>query len=657
MQKVNRSRACLKESCEERPDDDISSSLLYSTFFSSLMPSYIKDASGETIIFNNAYQTLIFPNKTPLYDNSGVNLCDREALTPFSAEDTEVLHGKSVKLASVLDNGLATIPVSIEKRPLFSPDGHVLGIQCQIFLNTQLAVADSLQQKLLLRAVMDAIPDMVFYKDCDRRYAGCNKALELALGMGEAELIGQSDDVLLPSPLRETCYQADMAILGGQEKIVAEEVMSSPEGPIYLESIKTPYRSPGGDIIGIVGVSRDITPHKKREEELREARKAADAANRAKSDFLANMSHEIRTPMNAIVGFTYLMLNTGLTPKQENYITKIQSANNTLLQTINDILDFSKIEADKMTLESAPFLLSDAFDAVQTLFADKCEEKGLRFSVTIAPETPLRLEGDILRLNQVLNNLVSNAIKFTTEGEIAVNATLAKEEMNENGDKVVTLCITVKDTGIGIEPDQRQSLFDPFMQADNSTSRRFGGTGLGLAITNRLIEMQNGSITVESTAGKGTTFALSIPFVAGNASDLAPTAADADIPHLQFTGKKILIVEDNLINQQVAEEILSSRGIEITLCNDGREAVALLQKNKTFDLIFMDLQMPRMDGYEATTVLRQQGICDEVPIVAMTADALSQEKERCTACGMNGHLAKPIVIAELDRILLQFLQP
>jgi PAS domain S-box len=621
------------------------------------MPSYIKDASGETIIFNNAYQTLIFPNKTPLYDNSGVNLCDREALTPFSAEDTEVLHGKSVKLASVLDNGLATIPVSIEKRPLFSPDGHVLGIQCQIFLNTQLAVADSLQQKLLLRAVMDAIPDMVFYKDCDRRYAGCNKALELALGMGEAELIGQSDDVLLPSPLRETCYQADMAILGGQEKIVAEEVMSSPEGPIYLESIKTPYRSPGGDIIGIVGVSRDITPHKKREEELREARKAADAANRAKSDFLANMSHEIRTPMNAIVGFTYLMLNTGLTPKQENYITKIQSANNTLLQTINDILDFSKIEADKMTLESAPFLLSDAFDAVQTLFADKCEEKGLRFSVTIAPETPLRLEGDILRLNQVLNNLVSNAIKFTTEGEIAVNATLAKEEMNENGDKVVTLCITVKDTGIGIEPDQRQSLFDPFMQADNSTSRRFGGTGLGLAITNRLIEMQNGSITVESTAGKGTTFALSIPFVAGNASDLAPTAADADIPHLQFTGKKILIVEDNLINQQVAEEILSSRGIEITLCNDGREAVALLQKNKTFDLIFMDLQMPRMDGYEATTVLRQQGICDEVPIVAMTADALSQEKERCTACGMNGHLAKPIVIAELDRILLQFLQP
>jgi len=635
--------------------ESVSSSLLYSTFFSSLIPSYIKNVSGDTIIYNNAYQTLILTNKIPLLDSSGVNLCDGDALKVFSSEDLEVLYGKSTRSTGMLNNGLATIPVSIEKRPLFSPNGVVLGLQCQIVLNTQLAVADSLQQKILLRTVMDAIPDMVFYKDCDRRYAGCNRALELALGMTEAELIGQSDDVLLPSPLRETCYDADMAILNGLEKIVAEEVMSSPDGPIFLESVKTPYRSPSGDIIGIVGVSRDITLHKKKNEQLLEAQKAADAANRAKSDFLANMSHEIRTPMNAIVGFTYLMLNTELTPKQKDYITKIQSANGTLMQTVNDILDFSKIEANKMVLENAPFLLSDAFGSVSALFADKCEEKGLDYTVTIIPGTPVSLVGDILRLNQVLNNLVSNAVKFTSRGEVAVKALLENQKKNDDGAVIATICITIRDTGIGMTPEQQKTLFDPFTQADTSTSRLFGGTGLGLAITNRLIGMQNGSISVESELGKGTIFTLYIPYPVGNTS--GADILDEEVLLFQFAGKKILLVEDNFINQQVAEEILSGKGIEVTICNDGHEAVNLLQKNNNFDLIFMDLQMPCMDGYEATTVLRQQGICDHVPIVAMTADALSQERERCVACGMNGHLAKPVDIVELDRVLTTFLRP
>ena len=309
---------------------NLTSKLLYSTFFSNITPSYIKNVTGQQIIFNNAYQSLILGKVTPLLDNVGVNLCDSTALQRLSAEDIQILHGKSVKFSSKLDSGVTSIPVSIEKRPLFSNTGEVIGIQCRVVLDTQNAVYDSIQQKNLLRAVMDAIPDIVFYKDCDRRYAGCNLALEGALGMSEAELIGQSDDVLLPSPLRETCYDADMAILNGQEKIVAEEVMSSPAGPIYLESIKTPYRSPDGKIVGIVGISRDITDRKKKEEQLREAQKLADAANRAKSEFLANMSHEIRTPMNAIVGFAHLMSDTNLDSRQRDYLTKIKAANKTL---------------------------------------------------------------------------------------------------------------------------------------------------------------------------------------------------------------------------------------------------------------------------------------------------------------------------------------
>ena len=630
--------------------EDISSSLLYSTFFSSLMPSYIKNVSGTAVIFNNAYETLILTNKVPLLDGSGINLCNRAALENFSAEDMEVLHGKSTKQAGTLDNGTAATPVSIEKRPLFSPDGTVLGLQCQIVLNTRLAVSDSFQQRILLRAVMDALPDIVFYKDCDRRYMGCNRALERALGMTEADLIGQSDDVLLPSPLRESCYEADMAILNGQGKVVSEEIMSSPDGPIYLESVKTPYCSPTGTVLGIVGVSRDITSHKKREEQLKEAQQAADAANHAKSDFLANMSHEIRTPMNAIVGFTYLMLNTDLTPKQESYIKKIQSANNTLMQTINDILDFSKIEANKLVLEKAPFLLSDVFVSVYTLFEDKCMEKGLEYIVSINPGTPIALVGDILRLNQILNNLVSNSVKFTSEGRIILHASQESIEKTEQGD-IVNLLITVSDTGIGMTEEHCKKLFEPFMQADTSTSRRFGGTGLGLTITHRLVGMKKGTITVESIEGQGTLFSLRIPFPVGDPASLDRPAEDTQPHESQFAGKKILLVEDNHINQQVAEEILSNRGIAVTICNDGREAVELLQTNKEFDLIFMDLQMPRMDGYEATTVLRQQGICDDIPIVAMTADAMAHEKERCAACGMDGHLAKPIDVAELDKVL------
>ena len=292
-----------EDALEAHPDSmsELETALLHSAFFSILTPSYIKLANGQRVIFNKAYRSLLLASEFPLRDGAGINVCDETALSGLSSEDEEVIHGKTCEFHTIFEKDTTKIPVGITKRPLFNDSGDVLGLQCVVTMQTQQVVYDSLQQQLLLQAVMDAIPDMVFYKDNYRRYAGCNKALSESLGMSEAQLIGQTDDVLLPSPLRETCYDADMSILGGQEKIVSEEVMSTPEGPIYLESIKTPFRSPEGEIMGIVCVSRNITERKKKEEELRQARRAADAANRAKSEFLANMSHEIRTPMNAII--------------------------------------------------------------------------------------------------------------------------------------------------------------------------------------------------------------------------------------------------------------------------------------------------------------------------------------------------------------------
>ena len=631
--------------------------LIESAFFFSLTPSFIKSADGRKVVCNKAYESLLLTNKHPLVDGAGVNLCDMAALAALSPEDYEVFCGKTLEFRSALDNGLTKTPVNIVKRPLFDHDGGVLGLRCIVTIFTGQVVYDSLQQQLLLRAVMDAIPDIVFYKDNNRRYAGCNKALEECLGMTEAQLVGQTDDVLLPSPLRETCYEADMSILGGQEKIVSEEVMSTPEGPLYLESIKTPFRSPEGKVMGVVCVSRDITMRKKKEEELRHARQTADAANQAKSDFLANMSHEIRTPMNAIVGFTHLALATDLTPQQRDYISKIQGANKTLLQTINDILDFSKIEARKMTFEIAPFDIVEVLDSVKAMFSSKVEEKGLEFSVALEPGTPTLVLGDSLRLCQILNNFVSNAAKFTLKGSVHMHCCHKGVETGADGISRVMISITVKDTGVGMSPEQLTRLFTPFTQADTSTSRRFGGSGLGLTIAKCLVEMQKGSIEVASEEGQGSTFTVSIPFpLAEEASRLDSFCGKEGTGQTVFHGQKILLVEDNIINQQVAREILGNLNLVVSVCDNGQEAVNILRDEKDFDLILMDVQMPVMDGYEAARVLREEGICDHIPIVAMTANAMSSEKERCLMCGMNGHIAKPIDIEAMCRTFAEFLK-
>jgi two-component system, sensor histidine kinase and response regulator len=380
-------------------------------------------------------------------------------------------------------------------------------------------------------------------------------------------------------------------------------------------------------------------------EELAAARVAADFANQAKSEFLANMSHEIRTPMNAVLGLSHLMQKTELTPRQRDYIDKLQSSGQHLLGIINDILDFSKVDAGKLDLERTDFELKSLLDNASAVLNEKCRAKNLDWVLEVAPDVPPHLTGDPLRLGQILINYANNAVKFTERGRIAVTISV-----DERTDDDVLLHLRVADTGVGITPEEKGRLFQRFSQADASSTRKFGGTGLGLAICKKLADLMGGEVGVDSVPGQGSTFWFRARLGIGKAS--LPALPGKGLAAL--VGARILLVEDNDINQLVARETLEDAGLKVDVAADGQIAVAMVTQAR-YDLVFMDMQMPVMDGVTATRAIRKMEGLDKLPIVAMTANAMEKDRQACIDAGMDDVLTKPIDPQSMWDVLLRWL--
>ncbi len=674
------------------------------------------------------------------------------------------------------------VPVEIGLSPLPTRQGHSPQVAVSIRDVTERHRA---QQELANRltfqsALIETIPYPMFVKDADGRFMHCNKAYEREFGTTSDFLKGKTvlDLHYLPEADRIKFHDEDLSVIreAGRRSYELPIRYSDGNTHVTLYSVDG-FQLSDGRPGGVIGLLVDISDQKRAEKELSEAKAKAEEATQMKSMFLANMSHEIRTPMNAIIGLSHLALKTPLNSKQRDYISKVHNAGTSLLAVINDILDFSKIEAGKLDLEVTDFKLDEVIASVSTLTAQKAHEKGLEFLARVAPGIPERLRGDPLRLGQILTNFVNNAVKFTERGEIDLNIQL----LERTGDKV-KLKFSVRDTGIGMSREQSARLFQPFTQADMSTTRKHGGTGLGLTICRRLAELMGGRIWLESEPGVGSTFFFTVWLEVDEAKSSSPgmpsrlaqlrvlvvddnatareilqeplraltaqvdtavsgqeaiavihqhdATAPYDIifmdwrmpgmdglqashlikddptlshppaiilvtafgreevreeaerlkldgfllkpvtksmivdrlvsvfaastgsasaidrpPDMRLRGAKVLLTEDNEINQQIASELLEGAGATVRVAHHGREAVELLSHGPQpppFDVVLMDLQMPEMDGYQATAKLRSDSRFDALPIVAMTAHATLEERQRCLAAGMNEHISKPI---------------
>jgi PAS domain S-box-containing protein len=505
-----------------------------------------------------------------------------------------------------------------------------------LFLKLYWSRRQAVEQRVLLDLVLDNVDAYVYMKDSEHRFSYVNAKTAEAAGLRAEQMIGKREgEVSLPGA-SEAIREVEHSVLEtGQGRSVQNEVRLADGSVRQLWSVKVPVRAEG-EVAAMLCVSTDVT-------ELHRLRARADAASQAKTDFLSNMSHEIRTPMNSIIGMSWLALKQAAEPRQRDYLQKIHHSAQHLLGIINHILDFSKIEAGRIELELLDFTLEALMHNLANQLGEAAQAKGLALEFEIAPELRHPLRGDPLRLEQVLLNFTSNAIKFSEQGTILVRAETVR---SAGADMLVRF--EVRDSGIGIAAQELPHLFTPFHQADPSTTRRYGGTGLGLVISKQLAELMGGDVGVESTPGKGSTFWFTAR-LAGIADAVAPHAAPpAGAPAVlagpgALAGSSILLVEDNAFNQQVARELLEDAGAGVVVAGNGSEALALMRApGAAFDCVLMDVQMPVMDGFEATRRIRADAALKDTRVIAMTANAGLEDQARCQAAGMDEFVTKPV---------------
>lgn len=511
------------------------------------------------------------------------------------------------------------------------------------------------------RALLDNFPFAVWLKDTESRFLSVNKSFASIFGVQNSdEFVGKTDFDISPSDLAEK-YQADdrTVLVSHQKKNVEEEVLIG-ETLKWFETYKAPVFDDKGAILGTVGFARDITERKCLDQMLRDknadleiARSVAEEANLAKSTFLSRMSHEIRTPMNAIMGMAHLTLLTDLTAKQRNYLDKINTSAKWLLGILNDILDFSKLEAGKLKLEHTEFSLETVMQYLADVTSPLLEGKPLALSFEVDPDVPTVLIGDPLRLGQVLLNLLSNAIKFTEQGTVTLHMQLQASDARE-----ASFRFSVIDTGIGLNEEQQSHLFSAFNQADDSTTRKYGGTGLGLSISKELVEAMGGTIDIESRLGLGSTFYFTVTLGLQAVSEFDQPTPQTVKPkkYPQLSNVYLLFVEDDLAIREMMPELLGYEGIRVDLATNGSEAITMIGMNN-YSMVLMDCQMPVMDGFEASRIIRADPRFTDLPIIAMTGNVMTEDRERCLASGMSDHIGKPIDWDQFFQTLARWVKP
>lgn len=511
--------------------------------------------------------------------------------------------------------------------------------------------AEREEHQFRLQSILDNTPLMIFIKDLNGCYLLANKSYKDAFNFTSEQIIGKTDFDLVSEENAKRYKEIDEYVIREQKNVEVEEMIEQAGVSKNLLIVKFPLFDKNNTIYGISGIASDITERYLYGLHLIEARQKAEMAEQLQEQFLANMSHEIRTPMNGIIGMTNILLNTPMSNEQKDFVNIIKKSSDSLMVLINDILDLSKIKAGKLRIENIDFRLRETVEQTISTFRVLINDKGLKLRTSVDLSIPDSLTGDPHRLNQILNNLISNAIKFTAAGEISFEIKPINQSKNE-----IELLFSISDTGIGIPQEKLESIFESFSQAESGTSRKFGGSGLGLSITKKLIEMQNGSIEVKSIPEKGTEFNFTIKYAipAHTVAKQYDNVKQETLNEGGLAGKRVLVVEDNEANQKVIYHMLDKIGIDVDLADNGKVAIKLLEDGFQYDLVIMDLQMPEMDGFETTQYIRQN-LKLTIPIIAMTASALRNEKIRCMELGMNEYLNKPFVPADLFRELRRFL--
>jgi len=513
----------------------------------------------------------------------------------------------------------------------------------------------------LLHALMDNVPDAIYFKDTGSRFLRLSGALAERFGLSDpSQAVGKSDaDFFTEEHARQAYADEQEMVRTGRPVVGLEEKETWPDGhETWVSTTKMPLRDKDGRIIGTFGISRDITGRKRAEQELQRAKEAAEAANRAKSQFLANVSHEIRTPMNGIIGMTELALDTDLAPDQREYLTMVKSSADALLEVINDILDFSKIEAGKFELDSVDFALRDSLGDTMKTLALRAHKKGLELACQVRADVPDALVGDPGQLHQVVVNLVGNAIKFTDRGEVVVSVSqlqiadrrLQNEKDNSAANLQSAICnlqFSVRDTGIGIPPHKQQAIFAPFVQADGSMTRKYGGTGLGLAISCRLVELMGGRIWVESEVGQGSTFHFTAHFgIPAQPRIPLPPAKPVDLQDLP-----VLVVDDNATNRCILQEMVTNWHMKATVVESARSALAELKRaagaGRPYPLVLLDAMMPEMDGFSLAGQVQRQPELAGATIMMLSSADHGANSARLQELGISAYLTKPIKQSEL----------